>query len=164
MTKSVFTAILFILALSGCAQTNMIEKGQTTGDYYRNVNEQCQGGDAVLTLQDSSSFKVYNVNVGPDTTSWMDIADGKIKSVQTSNVYSIKVKDRTAGFLYGLGWGLLCGAVAGRAYGYATDPQELNGGPALGLVGGAVVGLCAGSFIGVVLGQPSYFIINEKVK
>lgn len=162
MTKSVLASMLFILALSGCARTTRIEKEQTTGEYYRYINGECENDYAVLKLQDGGTFRVYNVNVGLDTTSWMDMTSGKIKFVSTSNVYSVQVTDRAGGFLSGLAYGFLGGAAAGVAYGNLTDPQNLNGGPYLGLLGGAVVGIIAGPIVGVTIGQPSYFIINEK--
>ncbi|HEX2868372.1 MAG TPA: hypothetical protein VHO03_15100 [Ignavibacteriales bacterium] len=164
MAKSVFSAMLFILALSGCARTTYIEKEQTPGEYYLYINGECENSYAVLKLQDKEPFRVYNVNVGTDTTSWTDITDGKIKSVKTSDIYSVQVTDRAGGFLSGLAYGFLGGAAAGVAYGNLTDPHNRNGGPYFGLLGGAVVGIVAGPIIGVTVGQPSYFIINEKAK
>ncbi|MGE5440199.1 MAG: hypothetical protein ACM3UR_10090, partial [Bacteroidota bacterium] len=164
MTKSVLAAMLFILALSGCARTTQIEKEQTKDEYYMNINEECENKYAVLRLQDKDPFRVYNVRIGPDTTSWTDIADGKIKSVQTGSVYSVQVTDRAGGFLSGLAYGALCGAGAGIVYGNLTDPQNHNGGRFLGLLGGALVGVIAGPVIGVTAGEQYYFIINEKIK
>lgn len=164
MRKSLFAALLFILAFSGCAQTTMIENGQSAVDYYRGVNGQCEGKYCLLTLMDKEPFRVYNICVGVDSTSWTDLSSQKIKSVQTSNVYSVQVTDRAGGFLSGLAYGFLGGAAAGLAFGNLTDPQGHNGGPLLGLLGGALVGAVAGPIIGFTAGHQYYFIINEKNK
>ena len=164
MIKSIFIPLLFILTLSGCANTVRIEKEQTTDEYYMSINKKCEKEYVVLALQDKVPLRVYNVNVGIDSTTWMDITNGKYKTVQTSNVYSVQVTDRAGGALTGLGYGTLGGALAGAAYVSAvTGPTSHPGFSVIfGAIGGALVGAIAGPVLGVTIGKPSYFIINEK--
>lgn len=164
MRKPVFAALLLILALSGCAGTTKIDKQQTAGQYYMSINEKCENKYAVLRLQNKELFRVYNINVGIDSTTWKDVSSGNVKSVRTDSVYSVQVTNRAEGVLSGLALGVLGGAAAGFAYGKMTDPMGLNGGSYLGLLGGAVVGAVAGTILGVTIGGQSYFIINEKTK
>ncbi|MGE5353002.1 MAG: hypothetical protein ACM3UR_05750 [Bacteroidota bacterium] len=164
MAVSWLPAFLLLIALSGCASTTDIGKYQNKDEYFNTINEQSKDRYALITLLDGQAFRVHNLNIGTDTTSWSDDkADDRI-SIQTSKLYSIQVTDRIGGLTHGLVYGILAGALAGASYalliGKTSEVQEPP--VLLGAIGGALVGAVSGTIIGVTVGEPSYFIINQR--
>lgn len=164
IVKALFPVFLLLIALSGCASTTDIGKYQNKDEYYNTINEQSQGRYALITLLDGQAFRVHNLNIGIDTTSWSEDKAVDRKSIQTSKLYSIQVTDRIGGLTHGLGYGVLAGALAGASYalliGKTSEVQEPP--VLLGAIGGALVGAVSGAIIGVTVGDPSYFIINQR--
>ncbi len=180
--------IALVLVLTGCTHTR--STGFIGEGSYAEINRLGARKEATVTLAveryiigrqsmvtGQRHIKVSNLQMTPDSTSWLDPRTGRFETVATARIREVRIaKVRTnhpKGTLAGLGVGLLMGAVSGAIFGFAQgdDPpcqQAASGWNFSGLCGlfsrsagekagigallGAVVGGALGALVGAVTG------------
>lgn len=134
------------------------------------INTITKDKNAKITLKNEQDLIGNGIYIAPDSTFWLDPNTGNKKSIITSEVSSIVLKNRGRGALEGLGLGLLGGAAIGALIGlsigaepgdvlFTTKDIALIG----GIFGGGIGGLL-GLLRGSVVGSNDKFIIDYKEK
>jgi hypothetical protein len=130
------------------------------------VNTALRGKEVTVTIVGASgaqSVQVKDVNVGRETTRWLELQPGSNepgpRSVATEALQQITIVKRGRGALVGFGIGGAVGMLAGALIGLEASGSSgrtgdvPNFGPVVIFVVGAAVGIVAGTFIGALVGQ-----------
>jgi uncharacterized protein YceK len=150
--RSIAVAALSIVLLSGCSTTASLvsptEANQKVGD-----------GSAVLNLRSGRSYRCRDVQVGMDSTRFVDRTTDSVVVVQTHDLKSVEVTHHAGGALEGLLFGGIGGAgfglLAGSGMGQGGDEGMGKG---LLVLATTVVGATGGVIIGVIKGHNYTFI------
>ena len=124
MTLNTITFIAVAAILTGCAQTRYVNPIDASDPSFLEINQKARGAKAELKL-DGRTLSVRSIQVTPDSTSWIDIQTGEIKSAATDQVelVSFLKRDRASATL-GLLAGGAIGGVLGGLLGYQRGDDE----------------------------------------
>ena len=145
--------IVLAVILTGCTHSRTVHLGGEMEGPYAAINEKTQRKKPLITLADRRLIKASDLQLTPDSSSWLNVSTKRFETVATSEIRSIRFVKRGQGVLEGLSLGLLVGASLGGALGYATssDSDFLLGRGVGALFGGVLFG-GLGASIGIVMG------------
>jgi hypothetical protein len=129
-------------------------------DMYEHINEKLKGKRATVRLVQGQKYRVANITIKADSTSWLDVGTCDYYGVPTFELESVEIDRSRAG--YGIALviilaGGLGGSLAASKIMTDEDRNEMTG-----LAAFAVGGLCLG--LGILLSLPVIFFTISKDK
>lgn len=109
--------VLYVLLaglVMGCTHTQTVAPQDAQ---WREVNRRAEEKRATVIFVNDRTTAAKDLQLRPDSTSWLDPNTGTVQGAATSEVASISFKYRARGALEGLGVGLLFGAAGGAVLG-----------------------------------------------
>lgn len=114
--------IISMFLCSGCSSTRFVGYDEPS---CAELNKKLVGKKGKITLKNGEVIKVENVSVTPDSTSWVESKLKSKKTVTTSEVMEISIKNHSKSVGTGLFFGLLGGGATGALIHYARDYKRV---------------------------------------
>ncbi len=106
-------ALLLVLILCGCGSTRTADVAGAQGMRFSELNRKARGKVATLHLRDGRRIAVVNVQVAPDSTSWINPKKNHFEQIATSDLREVTIVRAGKGAVAGLALGVLTGAAVG---------------------------------------------------
>lgn len=156
--------LVFAFILEGCSATTIVGPESSAANHvamsYGKLNRVLNDGlnnKATIIFADGRECEAEQIQVGKDSTQFVDVDSGGARRVNTSNILRIERTDRFSGAVEGLFLGALGGGAVGFGLGsLSSDEGEWSGFGKAILAGlGVFAGGSVGLIIGVVRGHHS---------
>lgn len=159
MQRSFLMLLIGLCFTCGCASNHSIDSLQSQEQLQR-LNMAVAGRKARLLLQDGTTLKVSQLNVGSEQTSFFTKDSSERRLIPTTDIVQITVKRVGRGALQGLGIGLGAGFLIGLAIAAPDTGDSVSNEVDeffTGSITVPVLGIVAGTLAGAQVGSPQHF-------
>ena len=157
------TIFLWLLALvgTGCVQTQPGFMGDKAT--IAQINKRASNANARITFENGATRLVNNLNIGPDSLSWMDVDSSNVQSMPNSSIAAVSFIESESTLFRGIG-GALLGMVGGSFVGYVIGVTRFGPGIAteIYMPSGAILGGGAGVLLGMLTSVPTGVVYEFK--
>jgi hypothetical protein len=165
--------LILATVFGGCSATTIVVPERTTANdsrmSYGKLNRVLNEGftnNARILLASGEEYNVYDVQVGKDSTRFVESGLGRTFQVPTSEIQSIERTDRFSGTFEGLFFGALGGGAVGLGIGSFFHYSGEGGSgyaQAIWMALGVVVGAPTGLIVGAIHGhQSTYEFVQDS--
>lgn len=112
--------------LFGCSTVRSVGTADEQQTSFSDVNRSVRGKVVQITFTDGRKIKVVDLQVAPDSISFLDHRANRLTSIATSDIYEISIVKAGRGALAGLFLGALVGAGVGTYRALSQGDDDPN--------------------------------------
>jgi hypothetical protein len=165
LSKYICIILITAIFFYSCTFTYKKPDSDNIDTFYSRINNYGKKFEAILFMNNQESYKVKNLFVQVDSTSYISYETNIFYKIRTSEIQYIEFRDQVSGAVGGLLFGLLGGLVIGLSgIALLMDDNEghSNLGPAVAIIYGPTIGSVLGLLIGGIREDRKIFIINQS--
>ena len=136
MKRIIILVLITSLFISGCSHGLNITKYDSSLQFYKKINNMCEGVDnIILRTTDGKELKVNNFVMMPDSSQYINLLNNKPEFINTDSLKEMEYKETAWGIIDGATLGCLSGFTVSALISWAAVPK----GDGWGAIGAAMI-------------------------